>query len=115
MPYSATEKQRKYQREWSQKRRKRHKAVTDRLRAVGCAECKEVEICALTFHHLDPDAKSFSMGSGRAGSLPGSTYRTESALEEEAKKCVVLCFNCHAKVHAGKLVLTGQKVGFDVG
>jgi transposase len=53
---------------------------------------------ALHFHHLDPAEKRFGLGSrGLARSL--------ETLREEARKCVLLCSNCHAQVEAGVLTL----------
>jgi 5-methylcytosine-specific restriction endonuclease McrA len=49
---------------------------------------------ALHFHHVDPRAKEFALG-GR-----GLTRGIER-LRVEAKKCVLLCSNCHAEVEAG--------------
>ena len=49
-------------------------------------------IQALEFHHLDADKKDFNI-SGK--------IRSWVALEEELKKCVMLCANCHREVHAG--------------
>jgi hypothetical protein len=51
-------------------------------------------VAALQFHHLDPGAKSFSV------SMRGVTRSLETA-RLEAKKCVLLCSNCHAEVEAG--------------
>jgi transposase len=53
---------------------------------------------ALHFHHLDPAQKRFGLGSrGFARSI--------DALRDEARKCVLLCSNCHAQVEAGVLAL----------
>jgi hypothetical protein len=49
---------------------------------------------ALEFHHLDPEEKSFGL------SVRGIT-RSLEALRAEARKCVLLCSNCHAEVEAG--------------
>jgi transposase len=49
---------------------------------------------ALQFHHLDPSQKQFAL-SGR-----GLT-RSLERMRDEAKKCVLLCANCHAAVEAG--------------
>jgi transposase len=49
---------------------------------------------ALEFHHLNPAAKEFSL------SLRGVT-RSLEALRAEARKCVLLCANCHAEVEGG--------------
>jgi hypothetical protein len=48
---------------------------------------------ALDFHHLQPELKSF----GIARRLDLSF----AALLAEAKKCILVCANCHMEVHAG--------------
>jgi transposase-like protein len=53
---------------------------------------------ALHFHHVDPRTKSFSLGA------VGTTLSLDAA-REEARKCVVLCANCHAEVESGELEL----------
>src|SRR4051794_18126446 len=53
---------------------------------------------ALEFHHLDPEQKDFGL------SLRGIT-RSLDALRAEARKCVLLCSNCHAEVEAGVATL----------
>jgi transposase-like protein len=53
---------------------------------------------ALQFHHVDPTTKAFQLG-GR-----GLT-RSIEALRQEARKCVLLCANCHAMVEAGVATL----------
>lgn len=56
----------------------------------GYDRCPE----ALEFHHLDPSAKE--------GGIIGST-RGLAAQREEAKKCILVCANCHREIHAGML------------
>jgi hypothetical protein len=46
---------------------------------------------ALDFHHINPNLKSFAL------SVKGLCYSWDKILEE-ARKCVVLCKNCHAEV-----------------
>jgi transposase len=53
---------------------------------------------ALQFHHLDPASKSFGLG------VRGIT-RSIAKLREEARKCVLLCANCHAELEAGAVEL----------
>ena len=48
---------------------------------------------ALQFHHVDPRAETLRIGSRRA--------HRPSRVREEARKCVLLCGNCHAEVEAG--------------
>ena len=55
-------------------------------------------IQALQFHHPDPSAKKFEIGS--------SYNRNWDELVAEARECVLLCANCHYEAHAfvhGKL------------
>lgn len=56
-----------------------------------CGYCKCQE--ALQFHHIDPTLKEFSIAQY------GNTRAYEKS-REEAKKCILLCANCHAEVEA---------------
>lgn len=47
----------------------------------------------LAFHHVDPSEKEFGIAISGAKSW--------SVLVSEARKCVLLCANCHGEVHAG--------------
>jgi hypothetical protein len=49
---------------------------------------------ALHFHHLDPEDKVLPV------SMAGVTLAIDF-LRAEARKCVLLCSNCHAEVEAG--------------
>jgi transposase len=53
---------------------------------------------ALHFHHRDPREKSFAL------SREGVT-RSLAKAREEARKCALVCANCHAMVEAGLRVL----------
>ena len=59
---------------------------------------------ALHFHHIDPSTKRFGLAAG------GITLAIET-VREEARKCVLLCANCHAEVEAGDRVLPGSTNG----
>jgi cytochrome c553 len=50
-------------------------------------------IVNLGFHHVDPTTKSFPMSAKTGKSL--------AAFREEAKKCVLVCANCHGEIEAG--------------
>jgi transposase-like protein len=70
----------------------------------GCAACGFSEHpAALHFHHLDPSTKEFMVSRG------GITRSFAETLSE-ARKCVLLCANCHAIVEAGtaKATLEGR-------
>jgi transposase-like protein len=80
-------------------------AVSERRRLVKeilvaeaggeCAACGyRACIGALQFHHLDPASKRFSVA------REGVTRSLERA-RAEARKCVLLCANCHAEVETG--------------
>ena len=59
-----------------------------KCKICGYMEC----LAALTFHHRDPSTKKISFN---------TTYidMKMEKLMEEAKKCDLLCANCHAEVH----------------
>jgi hypothetical protein len=87
----------------------RAQAVTDRRRRVkamlveeaggSCITCGYDRcLAALQFHHVDPETKLFSLG--RQG-----VARSLEKAQAEARKCVLLCANCHAEVEAGVLGL----------
>ena len=57
----------------------------------GCKLCGEKDSCCLDMHHTDPKTKDKD---------PSRIGKFETFLKE-VEKCVVLCRNCHAKVHAG--------------
>ena len=57
---------------------------------------------ALVFHHRDEHQKEFGIG--------GSHCRSWEKLKQELDKCVLLCANCHAEVHAG-LTCLGSSPG----
>lgn len=64
-------------------------------RFCGCHFCSENEPVALDLHHLNPDEKDLNVS-------VAVSYSTK-CLRKEVRKCVVLCANCHRKVHAGIL------------
>lgn len=49
---------------------------------------------ALDFHHLNAKEKSFAL------SVKGLSYSWDSIVTE-AKKCVLVCKNCHTEIEAG--------------
>ena len=64
-----------------------------------CAACGfDAYVGALQFHHRERVAKAFAL------SDQGVT-RSLSAARAEARKCVLLCANCHALVEAGLLLV----------
>jgi hypothetical protein len=74
-----------------------NKQRIDEYKSSGCVLCHEDETSCLDFHHLDADKKEFGIG--------GNTHRTWSYIERELAKCVLVCKNCHTKIHAGLIEL----------
>ena len=78
-------------------RKKELKKILDQIRIYnGCAFCDEKEICCFDFHHLDPTLKDSSISK-----LWASKSKRKMFLE--LTKCVVVCSNCHRKIHSGIL------------
>jgi hypothetical protein len=60
----------------------------------GCAVCGYSRTpYNLHFHHVDPSEKSFGVHMGVGKAL--------ATLREEARKCVLVCANCHGEIEAG--------------
>ena len=83
----------------------RRRRVSDRRRRIKRTLLAEAggrcQLCgydrspsALHFHHVDPTKKSFGLA------LRGVT-RSLDRCRAEARKCVLVCANCHAEVEAG--------------
>lgn len=60
-----------------------------------CYFCKENTPCCLDFHHLDPNAKDSNISQ-----MKGHARNIETIMKE-IDKCLVICSNCHRKLHAG--------------
>jgi len=59
-----------------------------------CSECGYSKcLSALQFHHIDPSTKEFNLDCRRFSNS------SQEKLEIEAAKCIILCANCHAKLH----------------
>lgn len=85
--------------EWVVASRVNKKEKLVKLFGGGCELCGYKSYTgALDFHHRDSSKKSFTL------SVKGLCYSWETILKE-AKKCVLLCKNCHAEVEAGKKVV----------
>lgn len=64
-----------------------------------CLFCEENTPVCLDFHHTDPSTKETTLAN-----LIHRGYSIER-IEREVKKCVLICSNCHRKVHAGLLTV----------
>ena len=76
---------------------RRHRKVRMILVAAAggcCAVCGyDRAIRALQFHHVDATQKSIEMTMAHGRSL--------AAYQEEARKCVLVCANCHVEIESG--------------
>ena len=99
--YSANHYQR-YKDQYSNNQRKRRKRNKEAFLALSppllCAVCKETAYECLDFHHVNPKEKEYAV-------KKLLLQNKLSTVVEEAKKCLVLCANCHRKHHAKNLDL----------
>jgi hypothetical protein len=59
-----------------------------------CAVCGyDRTVVNLHFHHVDPSAKAFRLST--------ATGKALATCREEARKCVLVCANCHGEIEAG--------------
>ena len=92
-------------RQYAIERRQNHQAVINEVKRAGCRLCEEKEISCMDFHHVDPTQKNFILGSENAG-------RSLASILAEIDKCVVLCANCHRKIHAGVIcIIPAHQIG----
>ena len=68
---------------------KLRREMTEYKVSKGCLHCGENHPAVLELHHLDPLVKEFNPSDA------GGRRR----FYEEVEKCIVLCSNCHRKVH----------------
>ena len=74
------------------KQKRKEKIV--KLHGGKCSVCGYDKcINALEFHHIDPDKKTFGIANKYGA----------NEMFEEAKKCILLCANCHRELHAIKI------------
>jgi hypothetical protein len=76
------------------KRRIKVKAILVAEAGGKCRRCGYDKcLAALVFHHRNPKKKEFGLGFR-------GIRRGIKALRKEARKCTLLCQNCHTEVHA---------------
>lgn len=59
---------------------------------LKCEQCGENHPGCLDFHHIEPNEKKFGVSV-----LIGRNNKNEAL--KEIKKCIVICSNCHRKLH----------------
>lgn len=60
---------------------------------LKCDQCDENHPSTLDFHHLDPAKKDINISEAA-----GEGYSIEK-MKREINKCIILCANCHRKLH----------------
>lgn len=83
--------------------KKYHNMIKDYINAIkshGCVICGERDVSCLDFHHLEDKTTEISK-------LIGNDNFQQ--IKTEINKCVILCSNCHRKLHFYKLSLEELK------
>jgi hypothetical protein len=89
----------------------RSKKILQELREIcnyiksynGCAFCNEKEPCCMDFHHLDKSQKDTDVSYLRRA-------KSKKRMFSEMKKSVVVCSNCHRKIHNNILKPTKKQL-----
>lgn len=77
-----------------QKRGRLRKLELIKMYGGCCKECGyNRNYAALEFHHTNPELKSFQLD------LRSLSNRRWFLVVEEAKKCILICSNCHSELH----------------
>lgn len=79
-------------RNWTENRKRKHQWLVAFKQSLGCVMCPETHEACLEFHHVDPTQKDVTVSIAIA-------HWSLERIQEEIKKCVVLCSNCHRKWH----------------
>lgn len=109
MPYKDREKQKEKNRLYQQKyyqnnkqfykdkakerKIKIRKEFNDFKSNLKCEKCGESHVATLDFHHINSNEKE--IGISKAIALGWGVER----IKKELDKCIVLCSNCHRKLH----------------
>jgi hypothetical protein len=115
MPYADREKRLEYAHRWNKehyknnvnsekkriytRRRKISEWFTTYKDSLSCHQCGESASICLDFHHTDPHKKDINLGR-----VKNWGYSIER-IQAEMNKCIVLCANCHRKIHANLIKL----------
>jgi hypothetical protein len=90
----------KRKKENDRKRRQRIKSwYLKILDTKYCISCGEKSIECLDWHHLDPSKKTNGVSRMVHDKMPIKT------ILQEMDKCIIVCANCHRKVHANTIYL----------
>jgi len=89
----AKKKKKKEQSRKSRKRAvKRNRIYVDAHKKDNPCPCGETKSCCLSYHHENDDK------TGNISDMVNRGYGI-NRIQKEIDKCVILCLNCHAKLH----------------
>jgi len=91
-------------RTWHVRKYKHYQKRKDRVESLGiwireykeklvCIKCSENNPVCLDFHHVDSSIKE-----GNISNMVHSGYSVKNIIKE-VEKCIILCANCHRKIH----------------
>ena len=88
--------------------RKRIKIALVEAFSHQCCACGLKDDAVLyDFHHLNPEEKEFGIGNT-------TTTRSRQSYADEAKKCIMLCSNCHRRIENNLINVNGiDIISFD--
>lgn len=91
---SVKEYHKRHYQEYKNRQRKADADYYERIYSLKtpCVKCGEKRLFVIDFHHVEPSEKSFNI-------YRKSAKTNFSIIEDEAKKCVCLCRNCHGEFH----------------
>ena len=88
------QKKKKEQSRKSRKRAvKRNRKYVEAHKLINPCPCGETESCCLSYHHESGDK------TGNISDMVNRGYGI-NRIQKEIDKCIVLCLNCHAKLHS---------------
>ena len=91
--YAKNKKKKKEQSRKSRKRAvKRNRKYVENYKLDSPCPCGVTEPCCLSFHHENGDK------TGNISDMVNRGYGI-TRMQKEIDKCIVLCLNCHAKLH----------------
>jgi len=110
MPYKDSEKRKEWAKKYYENNKEKRKATfkkssrksrlklkewfNEYRKGLSCSKCPENHPACLDFHHLDSSKKEFSISTAIR-----SRY-SKKRIMKEIEKCIVVCSNCHRKIHA---------------
>ena len=72
----------------------------------SCVVCGEDSSECIDLHHVDPSVKE--------GTISQMINRWSwDRIQEEIKKCIIVCSNCHRKIHSGRIESPVSSVGLE--